>query len=213
VLYGTRDGGRHWQRLAGRGLPPGGEDLELTFAAGGSGWLTGGGGALYRTGDGGQSWERLPVSEDPTVSASDQLQILAPTIGAGGRAVLPVYDRGHDRVWVLASEDGGATWRDPRPLPVGGAISPAFVDVQTGWTTTAAAAWSTGDGGRTWRQAASPGQGWMFGSIVVPVSDRVAWVDARRAAGTDAGGSQPWTLFRTSDAGRHWTRVALPGLS
>jgi len=216
--YRTVDGGATWDRLPGPWTAAGDDLLDIaTGAAAGSAWLTGGAtassAALFVTRDGGRSWarERLPLG-GPGPPAADHVDIHAPTVSADGRGVLPVYDRDADQTWLYASADAGATWRDPVALPGGGgARRPAFVDGAAGWTASVDAAWSTADGGRTWRPAAALAAGWQFGSVA-PVSDAMAWVDAVQVRDPGAGGPASWALFRTTDAGLHWIRAALPDL-
>ena len=211
-LYRTAGGSAHWQRLPG---PWAGDDdlLDLVVRPGGGAWLTGAAvaihAALFASRDGGATWARQalpPTSPGPALA--DRLEIRAPAISAEGRGVLPVYDRDLDQTWLYASADAGGTWRDPLPLPGGGGARwPAFVDGGAGWTWSLAAAWSTEDGGRTWRATAAPEGGWQFGTVA-PVSGAVAWADAVQVGGQPA----TWGLFRTSDAGLHWTRTPLPDL-
>ena len=217
ALYRTDDGGAHWQRLEGPWAADGDDLLDAAAGPGGAAWLTGGAlagrAALFVTRDAGEDWSRQTLPAGPPGPApADHLEIRAPAVSADGRGVLPAYDRDTDQTWVYASEDAGVTWRGPVPLPGGGGPRrPAFVDGGAGWTWGLDAAWSTEDGGRTWRQAAAPAGGWRFGAVA-PVSGTVAWADAVRAGGQPARGPAPWGLFRTSDAGLHWTRTALPDL-
>jgi len=215
--YRTVDGGASWDRLPGPWAAAGDDLVDIAATAEGSAWLTGGAtaglAALFVTRDGGRSWAReaLPLGT-PGPPAPDHVDIRAPTVSADGRGVLPVYDRDADRTWLYASTDAGATWRDPIALPGGGGSRrPAFVDGATGWTASLDAAWSTTDGGRTWRPAAALDHGWQFGSVA-PVSATMAWADAVQVRDADVVGPASWALFRTSDAGIHWTRAALPAL-
>ncbi|HXM56394.1 MAG TPA: hypothetical protein VOB72_13455 [Candidatus Dormibacteraeota bacterium] len=210
--YRTDDAGAHWERVLGPWAVAGDDLLDVSFAAGGTAWLAGA--ALFMTRDNGEAWTResLPVAR-PGPAAADRLEIRAPTVSSDGRGVLPVYDRDADQTWLFVSADGGATWRDPVPLAGGGGSRrPAFVDGSAGWTAGPDAAWSTTDGGRTWRPAAALDAGWQFESVT-PVSAAMAWVNAVQVRDQSVGGPASWGLFRTSDAGQHWTRVALPDLS
>jgi photosystem II stability/assembly factor-like uncharacterized protein len=226
LLYGTVDGGLHWQRLvdARQGGPASGgisgadDVIQLAFIADGTGWLTGnastGPPPLFMTRDGGRSWvrEALPAGV-PGPSPTDHLEIGAPTVSGGGSGVLPVYDRDAEQTWLYVTDDGGASWHDPRPLPQGGdARRPSFADGSAGWTWNTSAAWSTADGGRSWHPAAGLAGGWLFGTIV-PVSGTEAWVDGLLVREQAAQRPASWGLFRTSDAGRRWTRSPLPSLA
>jgi photosystem II stability/assembly factor-like uncharacterized protein len=217
ALYRTADAGASWQRLPGPWAVGDDDLLDVAVRPGGEAWVTGaalaGRAALFATHDGGATWTRraLPAAP-PGPAAADRLEIRAPAISAAGRAVLPVYDRDADQTWLYASADAGGTWRDPLPLPAGGGARwPAFVDGGAGWTWSLTTAWSTEDGGRSWRAAAAPGGGWQFGTVA-PVSGAVAWADAVQVGDQASRGPATWGLFRTSDAGLHWTRTPLPDL-
>jgi hypothetical protein len=226
ALYHTGDGGQRWDLVLdvagapspGRAISGADDVLDLAFRPDGTGWLTGGAGsgtpALFVTHDGGRAWTReaLPLGGDGP-GAGDRLQIGAPTVSPGGRGGLPVYDRDRDRTWLYATDDGGATWGDPRPLPGGdGNRRPVFVDGIAGWTATTEGAWVTPNAGRTWLPAAGLSAGWLFGAVA-PVSQSLAWVTAVKLSQAGAGGGPTrWSLFRTSDAGQHWTQARLPGL-
>src|SRR5262249_53444489 len=136
----------------------------------------------------------------------------APSLSADGRGVLPVYDRQGMQVWLYLTTDGGATWADPRPLPWrGSARRPAFLDGLTGWTWDGTSAWLSADRGRGWSPAGGLPSGWQF-SEVVPVGAATAWAVAAQDTGRGSLGPTRWALFRTTDAGQHWTRVPLPSL-
>ena len=226
VLYRTVDGGMHWQQLvdaqdggpASGGISAADGVLELAFLADGTGWLTGNGttGAapLFMTRDGGLNWVRevLPAGV-PQPGPRDHIEIGAPTVSAGGSGVLPVFDGDTEETCLYVTDDGGASWHDPRPLPQRDeARRPSFADGRAGWTWTTTAAWSTGDGGRSWQPAAGLAGGWLFGTVV-PVGGSMAWVDGVLVHQPVAQGPARWGLFRTSDAGRHWIRSPLPSLA
>jgi photosystem II stability/assembly factor-like uncharacterized protein len=219
VVYGTADGGRTWRPLGAPGPLTDVQDRlgDLVLLPGGAGWTFGsadaGGTVLFVTRDGGLTWapQRLllgPAGPRPT----DRLDVSRPVVTSGGEGLLPVYDRGDGQGWVYATGDGGATWSDPRALPDGSGSPPTFVDASTGWTWNATTAWVTADGGRTWLRTGGLSRGWQF-SAIAPVSASVAWASAAEPARTGPMGPVGWALFRTTDLGQHWTRVALPSLS
>jgi photosystem II stability/assembly factor-like uncharacterized protein len=213
-LFATEDGGQTWHSLS---EIQGGVAGDLLFVSATTGWLFGRGGdgvsVLFMTRDGGRSWIRqdLPVGSIGPVS-SDLLDIAAPSVSADGTGVLPVYDRQGMQVWMYATRDGGVTWGEPRPLPWrGNARRPAFLDGRTGWTWDGTSAWLSGDGGRSWNQVGGLPGGWQF-SEVVPVGAATAWAVAAQDTGRGSLGPTRWALFRTTDAGQHWTRVPMPSL-
>src|SRR5262249_34685079 len=131
------------------------------------------------------------------------------------------YDRDGSRGWLYVSGDGGASWADPRPLPQAtGSRVPAFVDAGTGWTCDPSTAWLTVDGGMTWRPTARlPGGGPVSAIDPVSASDAVSASEPWASAALDGTngtngtlGPVRWGLFRTTDAGIHWARVAMPSL-
>jgi photosystem II stability/assembly factor-like uncharacterized protein len=220
VVYGTADGGQSWRPLGSPGPATAPTDLlgDLAFAPGDAGWVFGtaaaGGAVLFETRDGGLTWtpQTLPlgaVGPRPT----DRLDVAPPLVTATGEGVLSVYDRDGGQGWLYATGDGGATWSDPRPLPKAtGSRQPVFVDAATGWTSDPSAAWLTADGGRTWRQTPGLPGGWQF-STVAPVSASQAWATAAQDGRDGPLGPVRWALFRTTDAGLHWTRAAMPDLA
>ena len=226
ALYGTVDGGQHWRRLVDVGDGPAqcqgisSSDVlfDLAFVAGGLGWLTGrtttGGPALLMTRDGGREWARETLPADSTgPREAARLDVWAPTIFAGGHGVLPVYDRDGSQTWLYVTDDHGANWSDPRALPWdGGYRRPAFAGEGAGWTWSGTSAWLSADTGRTWRPVAALPAGWVFDAIAA-VSATTAWASA--AEFREQGSPRPphWGLFRTTDAGLHWSAVAMPALA
>jgi photosystem II stability/assembly factor-like uncharacterized protein len=64
----------------------------------------------------------------------------------------------------------------------------------------------TADGGATWARLSLPFKlGYVADTDVAVIGDRNLWVLAHLGA---AGGSEPVSVYRTRDAGTHWTKVA-----
>ncbi len=101
---------------------------------------------------------------------------------------------------VMTSLDGGASWRVVAPPASGGTIG--FASSVNWWWVGPGQRATTFDAGATWSpvtagQLSDP----VPGSLVV-VDDHHAWISAMR-------NGMPF-LFTTSDAGAHWSVVALP---
>jgi len=186
TLFHTTDGGRHWTRER---VAPGVETPEFFDAR--NGVLTSGAGA-FRTSDGGRHWQAMAV---PT----------------GARGQRPVFaDARHGWVWdpsarggLLATADGGATWRRlaaaglPPAPPVPRLLG--FRDPAHGWSAVAGALYGTADGGRTWTSlplpapaAGQPG----LGPLRVAANGRGQLV---------AGGQGAGSIVVTADGGATWT--------
>jgi photosystem II stability/assembly factor-like uncharacterized protein len=117
---------------------------------------------------------------------------------------------------LYMTDDGGATWRWLRSVPVGSASSVTFADPDHGWLVV----WPTGDllemlavdrtsdGGRTWQRVTIPAG--RRGAFM-----RLAFSDALHGvlAVDDATSAtmSPGILWATADGGATWSRVgALP---
>lgn len=172
VLH-TEDGGRTW-----RGDPS-------TFYSGCGTAVAGAGhawavryGRLVRTTDEGVSWSPVPFPISvASIGFADSLSGWA--LGQSGS--------------ILATSDGGATWRAQTRID----SERSYVDAEDRFVVATRGGYlsSSSDGGRTWRHAPQPGE---INSLDV-VNSRVAW-----AAGRDS------LLLRTTDAGRTWERRSVP---
>jgi photosystem II stability/assembly factor-like uncharacterized protein len=157
ALYKTEDGGATWarQRVPTRHLL-----LGATFLDARTGWLVGAGSTLLRTEDGGATWQEGRISaptqqlSSSTVSAA---QTPAPARAPSVRvnAVSFVDAR---RGWaagsggtVLATADGGRTWRAQATNVASDLFDVKFFDASEGWAAGADGALiHTTDGGATW---------------------------------------------------------------
>lgn len=128
---------------------------------------------------------------------------------------------------IYRTLDGGRTWaRSGAALPISGRDSLDFVDPLRGWATVGlgAAAGSSAvavlrsfDGGASWTRVADTGDPTLASpsaSGIAFACDKGAAAFGSRTVGVMpaicAGG--PPYLYRTQDAGSHWTSVTLPNL-
>ncbi|MEU4876344.1 oxidoreductase [Streptomyces sp. NPDC021608] len=165
-ILSTSDGGRSWKVLPGRGMPAA-QEGEAGFAASGQ-----------------------------CLVASGRTDVWLATGGAARARVLHSFDRG--RTWTAADA----------PLPAGdparGVFALGFRDRAHGLAVggdyrpdqpSPRAAATTGDGGRTWRPAATPPPAYRSG---------VAWIPRSRSVALAVG---PTGTDLTTDAGRTWRTV------
>jgi photosystem II stability/assembly factor-like uncharacterized protein len=221
VIYRTGDGGRHWHMASDgtpgrttRGALPFGCDKDVQFLSANIGWAVfwcnGGPAPLYETTDGGTTWIRRSVAETKATGGSGfaGVPVLTGAAGAVG-FTLPTAD-GRTQSVVYVSSDSGLTWHRVTPP---GPPAPWFVDTLT------ARSWrlvngnrvlATDDAGRTWRTVTSNVSFDLpFAYTTSPAahfeSGQVGWI---------VGSSDPATdmLWRTSDGGRSWRQIPVPGL-
>lgn len=171
-------------------LAPGG----ICFAARNSG--------LYRSGDGGQTWRPAYQSLNLDAPLATTTVALSPSFSSD-HTLLAGANGG-----VLRSTDGGASWQitmlpEPAPLVTRLACSPNFaVDGLVFAGTLEDGMFRSADGGATWAA-------WNFGLLDQNVLALALSPDFARDqaiyAGVDSG------LFRSSNSGRSWREVELPG--
>lgn len=176
-------------------LGAGGPWTSAVFTDGQHGWAVGSG-AIARTTDGGAVW--TPQVTLPANAIVTGIDISTPQSGwAVGYAPAGA---GWDP-FVLRSGDAGSTWSDydETGLTAAGALAGVeFVDAEHGWVWGYGGLWATADGGSTW--TARP-------SAPAALHD-VQFIDADTGfvvAGWSTFG--PASAYRTSDAGRTWTRL------
>ncbi len=181
-----------WQVLGLRGSQvtrvqvEGSEGLALIYAEAGS--------SLWRTIDGGISWTRIDGGWPRDGIGRSRLTVwrAAP---AQGR-VLYVLTSWPERSAVYRSMDGGSTWEPGIALPsVAGdlAISPGNPDHV--YTTGGRRYWASRDGGMTWRELTSPGQG-------EALMLAVGWDKAHTLYAATTEGA----LWLSENGGLSWTR-------
>lgn len=151
ALFVTEDGGASWarQRVPTRHLL-----LGATFFDAQKGWLVGAGSTLLQTADGGASWKAGEVTGlAQQIPAQASAQASAPTLRlnavsfADARRGWAVGARGV----VLATIDGGRTWRAQSSGTESDLFDVKFFDEREGWAVGAdGAAIRTSDGGATW---------------------------------------------------------------
>ncbi len=193
VIIATADAGATW-RVQYEGAGASSDLSDVAFADSLHGWAVGDDG-IVATSDGGVHW-----GVQKTVSAVTSLAAVSCTdaqrVWAGGS-----YGGGADNMILLATRDGGATWRT-RTWPRYGAVydlttlGPSLV-----WTATGDRVMQSDDGGLTWRRTpvfedaevyalafATPALGWAVGSEL------------------PADGGRRGLVLATTDGGRHWAR-------
>jgi photosystem II stability/assembly factor-like uncharacterized protein len=207
AVFGTVDGGAHWRRLDGTGLPGQMPVIPhlLGFRDGQHGWLAVGA-ALYGTADGGESWSALPLPLPGSGGAgADGFQIGPLSVAADGRGQLLIADSATE--WVAATADGGATWETPLPLPpLASNLTTSRAAGAVSWAWSASQLQVTRDAGGHWTAVALPAWDLMR---VDALDARTLWV---AATVIDALGVPRWTLFSTVDAGLTWIPAITPAL-
>jgi photosystem II stability/assembly factor-like uncharacterized protein len=220
TLWRTSDGGRHWEALIrvdgahvfSNGVAATDQLLSVSFQDRDTGWIVGQGLAasavVYLTQDGGRDWTpaQLPAGL-PGPAREDLLYAADPAFSPNGRGVLPVIDRTINHTWVYQTSDRGSSWKEPHVAP-GTALDISFVDGSVGWAVVGGVAWLTTDSGKSWLPTTGLPDSLQLAAIG-PVSGSMAWA---QGVGTDSLGANHWAMFRTTDAGLHWTQISSPNL-
>ncbi|WP_310830289.1 WD40/YVTN/BNR-like repeat-containing protein [Paenibacillus pedocola] len=180
----TGNGGAEWQvQYTGPGTV-----LSLFALDNAHAWAELDTGSLLRTKDSGAHWTltgSAPNRED--------LHFISPDTGFSGAAV---------------TTDGGQTWGS-LPVPgnvVGGVF---YYDRLNGWAVTSAspkdfAFQRTTDGGVTWRTVLTRKTVSLTGAVIRSTGPDDAWVECIGDSGMH---QTAYSLFHTSDGGRHWLTV------
>ncbi|MEU3614745.1 oxidoreductase [Streptomyces sp. NPDC006872] len=162
---------------------------------------------ILSTSDAGRSWKVLPDQGMPAALAGEAgFAASGQCLVAAGAKDVWLATGGAARARVLHSSDRGLTWTaTDAPIPAGdparGVFALAFRDRAHGLAVggdyradqqSPQAAATTGDGGRTWRTAATPPPAYRSG---------VAWLPHSRTAALAVG---PTGTDLTTDSGRTW---------
>ncbi|MDT7780529.1 MAG: hypothetical protein QOC99_3041 [Acidobacteriota bacterium] len=158
ALFATTDGGGSWTRQS---VPTRHRLLGASFLDASRGWLVGAGSTLLETTDGGATWregrvELAAVSLPPNMSPPPR----APTAQTPGSSMRlnAVSFADTRRGWavgaggaVLATTDGGRTWRAQQSGTESDLFDVKFFDEREGWAVGGdGTAIHTADGGATW---------------------------------------------------------------
>ncbi len=162
------------------------------------GWAVGGIGAILHTDDGGATWHEQHSGTDfmlEDVFFADESHGWA--VGGWPRDSMVALFGGMGI--ILATDDGGKTWRPQLEAEAAWLSSVFFVDDNAGWAVGEYGTMlRTTDGGKSWEQARHvSSHAWLYD---------VHFLDERRgwAVGFDE------TILRTDDGGETWSRQQAP---
>lgn len=209
-LYTTGNSGASWQHVDPDHSPPAGCDKDVGFTTATMGWAVtacaAGTPSIYRSRDGGKHWTACRVSPAGDVRNSGAMFGDIPVV-VGSRGAAPFYPDRTRQPLIYRSSDAGASWQPVRPP---GRTLPWHIDIRT------PTSWilihgdqrlSTDDSGRTWQRttmdhhfgAISAGY-YDFAPVIAFSTRTIGWV-------VESGTHRLW---RTTTAGRRWTRIDIP---
>jgi len=196
----SKDGGTTWtpqQSGAERQL------LDIAFSSAQVGLAVGDYGTILRTEDGGNNWARVEIPADLQLPP-DVAEVTQP----GDIVLYAISFADAEHVWltgefgvILASDDGGRTWRGQTSGVESTLFGIHFADTQNGWAVGLdEVLLHTTDGGVTWqRQHIQTPKGYALAFYDVDVRGDYGWV---------VGSSG--LLLSTKDAGKTWQLPTVP---
>jgi photosystem II stability/assembly factor-like uncharacterized protein len=217
ALYGTDDGGLHWHLISNLvpselGIPasntcPSPLGGEVSFASPTNGWMTScqtSPPSLLITRDGGATWkiQKLPMPASVgacpcrvnTLRFVDASDGVAQVFGDSGASVL------------LATSDGGSTWRALPPPGTGYLLLVDFADTNNLWALVTPPGWTKlSTAGYELYRSTDGGENWTLVRPDVPLSwppGYLQFVDAEHGFASNINGASE--LLVTVDGGLSW---------
>ena len=196
----SSDGGATWQ-LQTSGIKR--QLLDIAFANPQRGLAVGDFGTMVRTDDGGATWSKVALPADVKLPP-DVAEVVEP----GDIVLYSVTFADADHAWaagefgtILASNDGGVTWRQQNSSVETSLFGVSFADTQRGWAVgIEATLLATTDGGSTWhKEAIQTPKGFLLALYDVQVRGNYGW-----AVGNSG------FLLNSQDAGATWQLVSVP---
>ena len=162
------------------------------------GWAVGGLGTILHTVDGGSTWEEQASGTNFILESVVFLDRERGWAVGGWPRDYDVAIYGGMGV-ILATDDGGRTWRHQLEAVAGWLSDVSFIDLSSGWAVGEyGTVLRTQDGGTTWNQMRNvPTPTWLRG--VHFVNEQLGW-----AVGTYE------TVLKTEDGGKNWTHQETP---
>jgi len=217
-LSSTSDGGNTWNQLPDPPVDTGDRFLTATQLSNGlvfrtrlEGWLGSNGAGqphVYSSADGGHSWQRREVPLPSGAVASGTLSTgIQELPGAGVIASVNLSTIAAAEAMLASpsalftSFDGGTSWSEVTPLPLGGGTGDlGFQDNLHWWEIYVGALYKSSDGGQTWNDISDKLPSADYSLHIL--DSQHAWAQMFFAEGS--------VLAFTADGGLHWTRANVP---
>jgi photosystem II stability/assembly factor-like uncharacterized protein len=207
-LWSTSDGGNTWNQLPDPPVDSTPLFLEfdkwnnLVFRSPLEGWLGSNGAGqphVYSSADGGHSWQRREVPLPSGAVASGTLRTGVQALPGAG--VIASVNPSTSPSALFTSFDGGTSWSEVTPLPLGGGTGDlGFQDNLHWWEIYVGALYMSSDGGQTWNHISDKLPIAVYSLHIL--DSQHAWAQMFFAEGS--------VLAFTADGGLHWTRANAP---
>lgn len=221
-VFRTSDGGAVWKDVTPPGYSSNG--VFPYFLDPDHAWVTQDSGAtstiVLRTGDGGVSWQRSAPITVPGIHGRGPISLFFFDAANGsflGSSIAPGPAQSFEFEFLYRTTDGGSHWQRVSDTKGHSPSCPwttiAFSALTTGWITTFCQP-SGGkpellvshDGGVNWRSQSLPAT-FGDGTLLFPP----VFFDAAHGVVASVDGSSIATFLATSDGGRIWARMSIPG--
>ena len=207
-LWSTSDGGNTWNQLPDPPVDSTPLFLEfdkwnnLVFRSRLEGWLGSNGAGqphVYSSADGGHSWQRREVPLPSGAVASGTLRTGVQALPGAG--VIASVNPSTSPSALFTSFDGGTSWSEVTPLPLGGGTGDlGFQDNLHWWEIYVGALYMSSDGGQTWNHISDKLPSAVH--FLHILDSQHAWAQMFFVEGS--------VLAFTADGGLHWTRANAP---